>query len=74
VNKDEPCTDRCICQHECFPRIFPGFTSLGTCILNRLFLRIRRQQNTAVYHPGSGISVIIKPGTVPHLETILQIQ
>ena len=34
VNKDEPCTDSASTLMSVFPGFFPGFSSLGTCILN----------------------------------------
>jgi gliding motility-associated-like protein len=34
VNKNEPCTDSASTLMSVFPGFFPGFTSLGTCILN----------------------------------------
>jgi gliding motility-associated-like protein len=34
VNKDEVCTDSTSTLMSVFPGFFPGFTSLGTCILN----------------------------------------
>ena len=34
VNKDEPCTDSASTLMSVFPGFFPGFYSLGTCILN----------------------------------------
>ncbi len=34
VNKDEPCTDSASTRMSIFPGFFPGFSSLGTCILN----------------------------------------
>jgi gliding motility-associated-like protein len=34
VNKDEACTDSATTLMSVFPGFFPGFTSLGTCILN----------------------------------------
>ena len=33
VNKDEPCTDSASTLMSVFPGFFPGFTSLGTCVL-----------------------------------------
>ena len=34
VNKDENCTDSATTQMSVFPGFFPGFSSLGTCVLN----------------------------------------
>ena len=34
VNRDEPCTDSATTLMSVFPGFFPGFSSLGTCILN----------------------------------------
>jgi PKD repeat protein len=34
VNKDEPCTDSASTKMSVFPGFFPGFSSLGTCVLN----------------------------------------
>jgi gliding motility-associated-like protein len=34
INKNEPCTDSASTLMSVFPGFFPGFSSLGTCILN----------------------------------------
>jgi PKD repeat protein len=34
VNKDEPCTDSATALMSVFPGFFPGFSSVGTCVLN----------------------------------------
>jgi gliding motility-associated-like protein len=34
VNKNEPCTDSASTLMSVYPGFFPGFTSLGTCVLN----------------------------------------
>jgi gliding motility-associated-like protein len=39
VNKDEPCTDSASTRMSVFPGFFPGFTSLGTCILHPVIFK-----------------------------------
>jgi gliding motility-associated-like protein len=39
VNKDEPCTDSASTLMSVFPGFFPGFTSLGTCVLNPVLFK-----------------------------------
>jgi gliding motility-associated-like protein len=39
VNKDEPCTDSASTQMSVFPGFFPGFASLGSCILNPVLFK-----------------------------------
>jgi gliding motility-associated-like protein len=39
VNKDEPCTDSASTRMSVFPGFFPGFSSLGTCILKPVLFK-----------------------------------
>ncbi len=39
VNKDEPCSDSASTLMSVFPGFFPGFSSLGTCILNPVLFK-----------------------------------
>jgi gliding motility-associated-like protein len=39
VNKDEPCTDSATTQMSVFPGFFPGFSALGSCVLNPVLFK-----------------------------------
>jgi gliding motility-associated-like protein len=39
VNKDEPCSDSASTRMSVFPGFFPGFTALGSCVLNPVLFK-----------------------------------